>query len=179
MEVSRLTAAAMHGLQSSTGGEVSLPSLRIVNQLHGGSPESAARLAEQLNASRGRGRIAVLPEGVGDSQHRIGGDVPQSHASLWPVLSQEIASACQVPPALLDASAPAASLRESWRRFLFGALAPTARLLEAELQAKVSPDMELVFGELRASDLTGRARALKQLTESGIDLAEAREICGL
>ena len=65
-----------------------------------------------------------------------------------------------------------------WRRFLFGSVAPLAKIIEEELRAKLDPGVGLQFEELRASDLAGRAPAFKQLTEAGMDRAEARSICG-
>ncbi len=70
-------------------------------------------------------------------------------------------------------------LRESWRQFLFGSVAPMARLIAAELSAKLETEVSLEFGELRASDLTGRARAFGTLRQNGVSIESAARICGL
>ena len=54
----------------------------------------------------------------------------------------------------------AAGQRESWRRFLHGSLRPMARIIEAELRAKLdAPELALDLSELHAADVAGRARS--------------------
>ena len=75
--------------------------------------------------------------------------------------------------------ADSAALREAWRLALFSLIGPLGRLVEAELQAKVSPGLSLSWVELRASDLAGRARAFKTMVEAGKTVDEATQIAGL
>ncbi|MDE0529572.1 MAG: hypothetical protein OXH85_12920 [Truepera sp.] len=57
---------------------------------------------------------------------------------------------------------------------------PVARSLLPALRAKLeTPDLVMTFDRLGAGDLTGRARALRSLTEAGVDLTEARRLTGL
>ena len=49
----------------------------------------------------------------------------------------------------------------------------------AELSAKLDSDITLSFTELRASDVAGRARAYKSLTEAGYPSQLAAEAAGL
>ena len=68
-------------------------------------------------------------------------------------------AACGFNTALWGGS-QAASVREAWRLALFGVLSPLGRLVESELQEKLEDTVTLSWQELRASDLSGRARGL-------------------
>ena len=75
-----------------------------------------------------------------------------------------------------------ASLRESWRLALFGVVSPLGRMVQAELRDKIDPDVTLGWQELRASDLSGRARAFQSLAIAvggGMDMAQAIAVAGL
>ena len=84
----------------------------------------------------------------------------------------------------MDSTAPcfmgsqAAAVRESWRLALFGVLSPLGRLVETELRAKLG-DVTLNWSELRASDLSGRARAFQSMVGGGMPVADAVAIAGL
>ena len=84
---------------------------------------------------------------------------PASLVELVSVASQEVYSACGLNQALWGGS-QAAAVREAWRLCLFGVLSPLGRLVEAELQEKLEDTVTLSWQELRASDLSGRARGL-------------------
>ncbi len=75
--------------------------------------------------------------------------------------------------------ADSAALRESWRLALFGLIAPLGQLVQAELRAKIDPSISLTWTELRASDLSGRARAFQSLVKGGKTVDEATQIAGL
>ena len=67
-----------------------------------------------------------------------------------------------------------------WRQFLFGSLAPVAKRVEEEFQSKLEiPDLRFEFDALRASDLTGRARAFQSLVGGGMDVEKAAPLSGL
>ena len=51
--------------------------------------------------------------------------------------------------------------------------------MAAELTAKLETDVRLDWSELRAGDIAGRARALRSMIESGIDLTKAMSLSGL
>ena len=72
----------------------------------------------------------------------------------------------------------AAAVREAWRLALFGVLSPLGRLVETELRAKLG-DVTLDWSELRASDLSGRARAFQSMVGGGMPVADAVAIAGL
>ena len=72
----------------------------------------------------------------------------------------------------------AAAVREAWRLALFGVLSPLGRLVQTELRGKLG-DVTLDWSELRASDLSGRARAFQSLVGGGMPVADAVAIAGL
>ena len=72
----------------------------------------------------------------------------------------------------------AAAVREAWRLALFGVLSPLGRLVQTELRGKLG-DVTLDWSELRASDLSGRARAFQSMVGAGMDLTKAAGLAGL
>ena len=73
----------------------------------------------------------------------------------------------------------AASVREAWRLALFGVLSPLGRLVEADLRAKLGGEVSLSWQELRASDLSGRARAFQSMVGAGMEVERAAGLAGL
>ena len=92
--------------------------------------------------------------------------------------SQEVYSACGFNSALWGGS-QAAGTREAWRLALFGVLSPLGRLVEAELKDKLDDEVSLSWQELRASDLSGRARAFQSMVGGGMDISKAISVAGL
>ena len=76
-------------------------------------------------------------------------------------------------------AAGAASVREAWRLALFGVLSPLGRLVESELQDKLEDTVTLSWQELRASDLSGRARAFQSMVGGGMEVERAAGLAGL
>ena len=77
--------------------------------------------------------------------------------------------ACGFNAALWGGS-QAAAVREAWRLALFGVLSPLGKLEDT---------VTLSWQELRASDLSGRARAFQSLVGGGKTVEEATAIAGL
>ena len=73
----------------------------------------------------------------------------------------------------------AAAVREAWRLCLFGILSPLGRLVESELREKLEDTVTLSWQELRASDLSGRARAFQSMVGGGMDISKAIAVAGL
>ena len=93
---------------------------------------------------------------------------------------EHVALACGVPSALLDKRAEGTAQREALRRFLHVGLEPLGEIVAAELARKLDiPGLRLDFSPLTASDLAGKARAIKGMVEAGIDLSQAVMIAGL
>ena len=103
---------------------------------------------------------------------------PASLVELVSVASQEVYAACGFNTALWGGS-QAASVREAWRLALFGVLSPLGRLVESELQDKLEDTVTLSWQELRASHLSGRARAFQSMVGGGMAVAEAVSVAGL
>ena len=61
--------------------------------------------------------------------------------------------------------------REAWSRALFGVISTLGRIVETELRAKLNiPELLLTWDELRASDLSGRARAFQSMVGAATEL---------
>ena len=109
---------------------------------------------------------------------RIGADPPAALVSQEERASMEVYAACGVPPALF-AIGEGTAQRESYRRFLHGTVAPLARIVAAELSAKLDGDVVLNFDSLFAADLSGRARAFQSLVSGGMAPDRAAGLAGL
>ena len=109
---------------------------------------------------------------------RFGAEPPASMVELVSVASREIYAACGFNAALWG-GAQAASVREAWRLALFGVLSPLGRLVQAELQSKLDDEVSLTWTELRASDLSGRARAFQSMVGGGMEVERAAGLAGL
>ena len=177
----RLSAETVRALaeesSGSTGRLLGIP-------VDGGDATVAALKADIRDA---RGRTALIETGdwgnAGDSKvdlqtERFGPEPPSSLVELVSVASQEIYAACGFNAALWGGS-QAASVREAWRLALFGVLSPLGKMVEAELRDKLEDTVTLSWQELRASDLSGRARAFQSMVGGGMAVAEAVSVAGL
>ena len=135
-----------------------------------------------------RGRLALVQTGDwanagGDAKvdlktQRFGAEPPASLVELLSASSQEVYSACGFNSALWGGS-QAAGTREAWRLALFSVLSPLGRLVESELKAKFDDEVSLTWTELRASDLSGRARSFQSMVNGGMAVADAIAVAGL
>ena len=182
------------GDSSSEGSppDLTLPScLRVSSIALLGIPiDGQDATVEGLKAdiANARGKMALIEMGdwgnaggdsrVGLKSERFGADPPASLVELVDVSSREIYAACGFNSALWGGS-QAASVREAWRLALFGVLAPLGRLVESELKAKLDDEVSLSWQELRASDLSGRARAFQSMVGGGMDISKAIAVAGL
>ena len=143
--------------------------------------------ALKTDIANAKGRTAIIEGGdwgsAGDAKvslksERFGPEAPASMVQLLSAASQEIYAACGFNSALWGGSSSAA-VREAWRLALFGVLSPLGRLVEAELKDKLDDDISLSWQELRASDLSGRARAFQSMVGGGMAVDKAVAIAGL
>ena len=142
----------------------------------------------KTDIANARGKMAIIEAGDwgnsgGDSKvslrsERFGAEPPPSLVALVGVASQEVYSACGLNGALWGGSSSAA-VREAWRLCLFSVLSPLGRLVEAELQEKLEGSVTLSWTELRASDLSGRARAFQSMVGGGMAVDKAVAVAGL
>ena len=109
---------------------------------------------------------------------RVGADPPAAEVELLTAASAEVYAACGVPVALF-ATGEGTAQRESFRRLLHATVQPLARIVSAELSAKMDADVALSFDTLFAADLSGRARAFQSLVKAGMDLSKAAGLAGL
>lgn len=112
-------------------------------------------------------------------QRRIGPDWPEVLRKTRLDIEQSVYAACSVPAVLMDKRAEGTSQREGLRRFAHLGLEPLARIVEAELADKLETAVHLDFAPLMASDLAGKARAIKGMVEAGLALDKALEIAGV
>ena len=141
------------------------------------------------NIDRARGRMLLAEGGDWDNiasgasarydQKRFGANPPSAMVELHKLASMEIYSACGVSP-LIFAAGQGTAAREGYRQTLFTTIAPLGRLVETELRAKLDdPSISIAWDELRAADITGRARAFQSLVGAGMDLDRAAALSGL
>ena len=176
----RLSAETVNQLADESSGPVG----RLLGIPKDGDDDTVAALKTDIKNAKGR--VALLESGDWDNTgagavdlatKRFGADPPASLVELLEVSSREVWSACGFNSALFEGS-QAAAVRESWRLALFGVLSPLGRLVETELRAKLG-DVTLDWSELRASDLSGRARAFQSMVGGGMPVADAVAIAGL
>lgn len=113
-------------------------------------------------------------------QARIGADWPDVLRSTRRDVAEAVAAACNVPFVLLDPRAEGTSQREALRRWLHLGVEALGATVAAELADKLDrPGLALDFSPLMASDLAGKARAVKGLVEAGFELPAAAAVAGL
>ena len=178
----KLSAETVNALANEAGGPVG----RLLGiPVDGGDATVAALKADIRDA---RGRTALIETGdwgnAGDSKvdlqtQRFGAEPPASLVQLVTIASQEVYSACGLNQALWGGAGGAGAAREAWRLCLFGVLAPLGRLVESELQAKLEDTVNIGWSDLRASDLSGRARAMQSMVNGGMSVNDAVSVAGL
>ena len=178
----RLSAETVSALANESSGPVG----RLLGiPVDGGDATVAALKADIRDA---RGRTALIETGdwgnSGDSKvnlktERFGAEPPASLVELVSVASQEVYSACGLNQALWGGAGGAGAAREAWRLCLFSVLAPLGKMVESELRTKLDDEVSLSWQELRASDLSGRARAFQSMVGGGMTVAEAVSVAGL
>ena len=89
-----------------------------------------------------------------------------------------VLSACGIPVSLAT-DADGTSQRESWRRFVMGAVEPLLEIVKEELEAKLETRIAFDLTGLWAHDLQGRAVAFQKMIAGGMALDEAVAVSGL
>ncbi|MDE0520925.1 MAG: hypothetical protein OXH79_03105 [Boseongicola sp.] len=131
--------------------------------------EHSAKWLDDQPGQPGRSMIEHVPFGF-----------PIAEAdALRTAVGRDVLAACGVPPSLFVANSDGTAQREAFRRFLHSSLRPLARIMEAELTLKLDAAVALDLSEINAADVAGRARAFKQLTEAGLDPADAAANTGV
>ena len=109
---------------------------------------------------------------------RLGADPPMALVNLQERIHSELLAVAGLPTALFDQDASAAASREAFRAFLSTSLKPLGVLVSGELSRLFEEDVALDFGDIAGSDLMARSRALGSLVTAGVELAEAKKLCG-
>ena len=131
---------------------------------------------ESQSDSFGSGPVGSATSGW-DSK-RLGAAIPAASIEAARLAFSEVIAACGLSVALWDSS-QGTGKREAYRQSLHSVIAPLGRIVAAELTAKLEAEVRLDWSELRAGDIAGRARALRSMIESGIDLTKAMALSGL
>ena len=118
----------------------------------------------------GGGEVNGIPQ-------RVGANPPASMVELAAHASAEVWAACGYNPAIFE-SGQAASLREA-NRLALGVVAALGKKVEAELRLKLDMGIGLSWGEIRSTDIQTRTRSVKQLVDSGLQVADAMKVAGL
>ena len=177
----RLSSETARALADEASGPVG----RLLGIPVDGGDATVQALKEDIASAKGR--TAIIEGGdwgnagegkVSLKTERFGAEPPASMVQLLTAASQEVYSACGFNSALWGGSSSAA-VREAWRLALFGVLAPLGRLVESELQDKLEDTVTLSWVELRASDLSGRARAMQSMVNGGMSVTDAVSVAGL
>ena len=134
-----------------------------------------ASLVESVASIMGADR----PGGGHDWQSkRIGADPPAGLVNLLELAAAENLAAVGLNSAVFGANSGTAA-REAWRMALFGVIAPLGRIVQGEIREKMDDGLTLEWRELRASDLSGRARAFQSMVGGGMEIERAAGLAGL
>ena len=134
-------------------------------------------LTETTSAGFGEGRGSAPNQDW--VAKRFGAAPPAALVELRNASASAVLDACGIPSALTASGGDGAGRREAWRQFLWGSVAPLARVIETEITAKLGTPVRLRFDELRASDLAGRARAFQSMVGGGMEIEKAAALAGL
>ena len=133
-------------------------------------------LTETTAAGWGEGRGAA-PQSDWKPQ-RIGAHPPEVLKALRSDAGLSVLSACGVPVSLAT-DADGTSQRESWRRFVMGAVEPLLEIVRGELEMKLESKVAFDLTGLWAHDLAGRAQAFQKLVAGGVSVDNALSLSGL
>ena len=185
MDVAALSGKLSAETIGQLGDEVSGPVGRLLGIPADGEDETVSGLKRDIAGARGRTALMEVGD-WGDAgvarvdlqSRRFGAEPPAALVQLADFASREVMSACGYNANLFGAG-QAAALREAWRLALFGVLAPLGKLVQAEIRAKLDSELTIGWQELRASDLSGRARAFQSMVGGGMAVGEAVAVAGL
>lgn len=189
LQVASLTGRLSAETESALGDESAGPRGNLLPVPKDGDSPTLEPLREALGKLRGK---AMLVEsafnwqddarrgGVGPdwTARRLGADPPAALVQLYGLNARQVLAACGVPIELVELAGSTGN-RESWRRYLFGTVAPLGRIVSLELSRKLEEPITLQWDELRASDLAGRARAFQSMVGAGMALERAAALAGL
>ncbi len=186
----RLSAQAEKSLADEAGGPLA-QILTIPAGSDGGDGSEDDPLADmKRDIAKARGKAAfVETTAAGWDQGRsgapqrdwqatrLGPNMPAAMVELARDSFARTLAACGCSPALFDDS-DGTSKREALRQWHMGTVQPLARMLEAELAAKLEAPIRLAFDSYPL-DLAGRAQAFQKLVAGGMEIDRALAVTGL
>lgn len=187
------TGALMGNLEKKLSEEAGAPVAHVLpipqDGGDGGGDDTLAMLKADLAAAKG---ATILTEttsaGWGDGMSaapqrdwkptRLGANPPEVLKGLRSEAGMAVLSACGVPVSLAT-DADGTSQRESWRRFVMGAVEPLLSQVGEEISRKLETDISFDLSGLWAHDLAGRAQAFKNLAAGGMAIEAAVAASGI
>ena len=133
-------------------------------------------LTETTAAGWGEGR-ASAPQ-TDYKPQRLGAHPPDVLRGLRSDAGMSVLSACGVPVSLAT-DADGTSQRESWRRFIMGAVEPLLELVVEELERKLETRISFDLSNLMAHDVVGRSQAFQRMIQGGLSVDDALAKSGL
>ena len=133
-------------------------------------------LTETTASAWGEGRSAA-PRKDWEST-RLGAHPPDVLRGLRSESGLSVIAACGVPVSLAT-DADGTSQRESWRRFVMGAVEPLLEIVREELEKKLETTISFDLTGLWAHDLQGRASAFAKMVQGGMALEQAAAASGV
>ena len=109
---------------------------------------------------------------------RFGADPPAGLVQLLERSHDEVVGACGLT-GLFSPRVDGSGRREAYRQALHSVIAPLGRVVAHELSLKLEADINLDWAELRAGDISGRARAFQSLVGGGMDMTAAAAASGI
>ena len=148
-----------------------------------------AQLRRDIGAARGQTLLVESQMASADSPAsaprkdfqvaRFGANPPQGLIELREKVTLDVASACGVPRALVDARASGQAAREAWRQFVSTSVDGLARRIESQVLAQLGVEIRIDSTPLAGRDLAARAAAFLRLQKGGVPLADARLAAGI
>ena len=186
LEIASLSGRLSAEIVKALGDEMSMQAGALLTTPLDGQDPSLRKLRADLKKIGGQNALAESGDwnkagASGKTWERIrtGGSPPEVVAKLWSEATKEIYAACGVNAAVLQDTQGTAG-REAYRQFLFGAVAPMGKMIQEELRRKLdSPNLALTWDELRAADISGRARAFQSMVGGGMEVDKAAALSGL
>ena len=184
LEVARSSAATAAAAERSSEAEARVPVNRIAPIPASDDDRKKYRAALKRGGIRVVSSQAAYTAGQQEQSRRwepaaMQPAPAQGHVQLRRDSAHDVLAAFGIPPALFSDRADGTSRREAYRQVVFTLLEPWGRVVAEELSAKLDSTISLSFAGMHGADLSTRGRALKQLVDAGVPLAEALAIVGL
>jgi len=188
LQVAQLAGKLSAETVKALGDAVSGPTGTLLSTPVDGKDPTIAELKRDLKALHGKvalvqggdwGAAGSVAPGETWRSQRLGADPPGPLVDQARLASIEVYSACGINPAIWTDTGEGTAGREAWRQCLFGLIAPLGRICAAELSRKLEDEVVFDWDELRASDISGRARAFQSLVGGGMALDQAAQLSGL